>query len=246
MAVTGGAAGIGFATCEEFLRRGFAVAVVDRDAQAATAAVGELRGGSRRVISAPADVRDSATVNAALAAVVGELGGLDVLVNCAGTTDRAPAAQMTDESWSRLLDIHLSGTFRCCRAAFAALCESDVAAIVNMSSVAAHLGFPLRASYCAAKSGIEALTRSLAVEWAAHGIRVNAVAPTWVRTAILEDAVAAGVLDEGMIDAITPLGGVVEPYEVAKVIAFLASPDARMITGQSLLIDGAFVINPHV
>ena len=101
-------------------------------------------------------------------------------------------------------------------------------------------------SYCAAKSGIEALTRSLAVEWASHRIRINSVAPTWVRTAILEDAVARGVLEESTIEAITPLGGVVEPVEVAKAIAFLASPEARMITGQSLLIDGGFVINSNV
>ena len=249
-AVTGGAAGIGLATCREFLERGMAVAIVDRDAEAARKAAEELRaaeaGGSRQVVAAPADVCDSAAVDAAIGTAVEELGGLDVLVNCAGITDRAPAAEMTDASWSRMLDVHLSGTFRCCRAAFAALRDSDSAAIVNVSSVAAYLGFPLRVSYCAAKSGIEALTRSLAVEWAAHGIRVNAVAPTWVRTAILEDAVARGVLDEAQIEAITPLGGVVEPFEVAKAIAFMTSPDARMITGQSLVIDGGFVINPHV
>ena len=249
-AVTGGAAGIGLATCREFLSRGMAVAIVDRDAGAARKTADELRAtmadATQKVVPAPADVRDSAAVDAAIGAAVEEMGGLDVLVNCAGITDRAPAAEMTDESWTRMLDVHLSGTFRCCRAAFQALRDSDTAAIVNVSSVAAYLGFPLRASYCAAKSGIEAVTRSLAVEWAAHGIRVNAVAPTWVRTFILEDAVARGVLDEATIEAITPLGGVVEPFEVAKAIAFLASPDARMITGQSLVIDGGFVINPHV
>ena len=250
-AVTGGAAGIGWAVCREFLTRGLAVAIVDRDADAARTAVDRLRreavsGGSAPVIAAPADVRDTAAVDAAIAAVTGRLGGLDVLVNCAGITDRAPAAEMADESWSRMLDVHLTGTFRCCRAAFPALRDSGAAAVVNVSSVAARLGFPLRASYCAAKSGIEGLTRSLAVEWAAHGIRVNAVAPTWVRTAILEDAVAAGALDEAKIDAITPLGGVVEPFEVARAIAFLASPDARMITGQSLLIDGGLTINPNL
>ncbi len=250
-AVTGGAAGIGLAACREFLDRGLAVAIVDRDAEAARKAADGLReaaarGGSGKVIAASADVRDTAAVDAAIDAVTGELGGLDVLVNCAGITDRAPAAEMADASWSRMLDVHLTGTFRCCRAAFPALCDSDTAAIVNVSSVAARLGFPLRVSYCAAKSGIEGLTRSLAVEWAARGIRVNAVAPTWVRTAILEDAVAAGVLDEAKIDAITPFGGVVEPFEVAKAIAFLASPDARMITGQSLPIDGGLTINPNV
>ena len=159
-AVTGGAAGIGLAACREFLCRGMADA-------------------TQKVVPAPADVRDSAAVDAAIASGVEEMGGLDVLVNCAGITDRAPAAEMTDASWSRMLDVHMSGTFRCCRAAFAALRDSDSAAIVSVSSVAAYLGFPLRASYCAAKSGIEALTRSLAVEWAAHGIRVNAVAPWW-------------------------------------------------------------------
>ena len=250
-AVTGGAAGIGRAVCREFLARGLAVAVVDRDAEAARQAAEQLRaaaagGASETVIAAPADVRDTAAVDAAIAAVTGRLGGLDVLVNCAGITDRAPAAEMADASWSRMLDVHLTGTFRCCRAAFPALRDSAAAAIVNVSSVAARLGFPLRASYCAAKSGIEGLTRSLAVEWAAHGIRVNAVAPTWARTAILEDAVASGVLDEAMIDAITPLGGVVEPFEVARAIAFLASPGARMITGQSLLIDGGLTINPNL
>lgn len=250
-AVSGGAAGIGRAVCREFLARGLAVAIVDRDAEAARQAAEDLRaaaagGASETVIAAPADVRDTAAVDAAIAAVTSRLGGLDVLVNCAGITDRAPAAEMAEASWSRMLDVHLTGTFRCCRAAFPALRQSDTAAVVNVSSVAARLGFPLRASYCAAKSGIEGLTRSLAVEWASHGIRVNAVAPTWVRTAILEDAVAAGVLDEATIDAITPFGGVVEPFEVARAIAFLASPDARMVTGQSLVIDGGLTINPNL
>lgn len=231
VAVTGRAAGIGLATCKELLERNFAVAVIDQDTEAAEVAAAGMKDGPRQVISVSADVRDTAEVDAAIATVITQLGGLDVLVNCAGTADRAPASKMTDQSWSRLIDVHLSGTFRCCRAAFPALCKSNAAAIVNMSSVAAHTGFPLRASYCAAKGGIESLTRSLAVEWACHGIRVNAVAPTWVRTAILKNAFASGVLDEETINAITPLGGVVEPDEVAKIIAFLSSSESKMITG---------------
>jgi len=244
--VTGGAGGIGLATCAEFLSRGYSVAVLDCNEDGVASAADSLRDSDNSVMAVIADVTDSIAVDAAMASVVHSFGGIDVLINCAGTADRAPAAEITDQSWSRLIDIHLSGTFRCCRSAFQALCDSSAGSIVNMSSVAAHTGFPLRASYCAAKSGIESLTRSLAVEWAPHGIRVNAVAPTWVRTAILKEAVASGALDEDTIEAITPLGGVVEPADVAKVIAFLSSADARMITGQSLLVDGAFVINPHI
>ena len=109
-AVTGGAAGIGLATCREFLCRGMAVAIVDRDAEAARKTAEELRSSmadaTQKVVPAPADVRDSAAVDAAIASAVKEMGGLDVLVNCAGITDRAPAAEMTDASWSRMLDVH--------------------------------------------------------------------------------------------------------------------------------------------
>lgn len=238
--VTGGARGLGFEAARRLNEEGYAVVVADIDVSAAKDAALEI---GDATVHVHVDVRSTESVDLMIDSTIDRLGGIDVLINNAGTIDPSPTEEVQDESWHHLVDVHLGGTFRCSRSAFPALKESPDSAIVNMASLAAHVGIAGRASYCAAKAGIEGLTRELAVEWAPHGIRVNAVAPGYIRTGLAVSAIQRGLLDESRLIARTPLGRMGEPSDVAAAVVFLASEEAGFITGQTLIVDGGHTIN---
>jgi NAD(P)-dependent dehydrogenase (short-subunit alcohol dehydrogenase family) len=237
-AVTGGAKGLGLADAERLARAGYAVVVADLDGEAASAAARQLGGGA---IGATVDVRDAAGVDELFARVDAELGRLDVLVNNAGISHPEPTVELTEERWQRMIDIHLGGTFRCSKAAHPLLARQG-GAIVNVSSIAAILGAGKRASYAAAKGGIAALTRDLAMEWAGDGIRVNAVAPGVIETEILTENIERGMLDPAVFDARIPLGRMGRPEEIAETVFFLAET-ATYVTGQVIVVDGGFTVS---
>lgn len=244
--VTGGAGGIGRATCEAFLSDGYRVALTDLELDAAASAAAEIDVSGASVIGLACDVSATDSVDRAVAGAVERFGRLDALVNVAGVVGPGPSEELSDESWDRLLSIHLGGTFRCSRAAFPALAATGSGSIVSISSIAARTGFSIRASYCAAKAGIEGLTRALAVEWAKRGVRVNAVAPGHVRTPMLDHSIAIGSVTQEIVDARTqriPLGRYAQPEEIAAAVLFLSSPAASYITGEVLYVDGAITVN---
>ena len=175
--VTGGAGGIGRATCQAFFDAGYAVALTDLELETAAGAAAEIDASGGRVVGFSGDVSSSEAVNRMIEEVAARFGRLDALVNVAGVVGPGPSEELSDAEWDRLINIHLSGAFRCARAAFPALAASGAGSIVSVSSIAGRTGFSFRVSYCAAKAGIEGLTRALAVEWAKRGVRVNAVAP---------------------------------------------------------------------
>lgn len=238
--VTGGARGIGLATASCLSARGWRVVAADLEAPAADRGEPALPDGVRFVTT---DVGNSASVDALVANALAAEGRIDALVNCAGITRHQLVAELDDSTWRDLLDVHVGGTLRCCRAALPALRASERGAVVNFSSVAAHLGRPRRAPYSAAKAGIEAITRTLAVEWAADKVRVNAVAPGWIRTRLVQKILDTGLSQQDELLSHIPLGRFGEPDEIATTVAFLLSRDAGYITGQTIVIDGGATIN---
>jgi NAD(P)-dependent dehydrogenase (short-subunit alcohol dehydrogenase family) len=240
--ITGGARGIGGAAADAFVAAGFRVGVADLDRAAAAAKATALVARGTDAIGVRVDVTDTPSVDAMVAAVMDRFGRLDALVNNAGIIDPGPSAAVTDESWDRLLAVHLDGTFRCARAAHPALVASGGGTIVNLASVAAHVGIARRLSYSAAKSAVEGVARGLAVEWAPDGIRVNAVAPGYTRTEMVQRAVDAGLVATDRLLARVPLGRLAEPSEIAAVIVFLSGPGSSYITGQTIIVDGGLVV----
>ena len=192
-------------------------------------------------MAARCDVTDQGAIDRCLELTIRRFGRLDALVNSAGIIDPSPSHLTGMEEWNHLIDVHLGGTMRMCQAAFPHLLDSPFAAIVNISSVTAHRGFPARASYNSAKAAIEALTRTLAVEWAVAGIRVNAVAPGFILTPLAEEAYRTGTADRAERERRIPLGRMGRPEEVAQAIRWLATPVSSYVTGQVLAVDGGYL-----
>lgn len=239
-AITGGGSGLGKAFAARWVRDGGRAVLLDLSKENIDSAVTEL--GAENVRGVITDVTNATSVNTAMKSIQDREGGLDALLNGAGIGRPARSSEVSDEDFSLLLDIHLVGTLRASRAAYSLL-KISRGAIVNIGSVGARLGLPGRASYCSAKAGIEGLTRTLAVEWAPEGIRVNSVNPGYVRTALTEAQIESGQLHPSPIEARTPLGRFGLPEEIAGPINFLFSQEASFITGHSLYVDGGLTVD---
>jgi 2-keto-3-deoxy-L-fuconate dehydrogenase len=230
-AVTGGASGIGAAIVQVLRDRGARVAVLDLDVSAVPDGVLGVR----------TDVADDASVRAAVDAVVAELGRLDVLVNNAGIGAQGTVADNDDDEWRRVLDVNLVGAVRVSRAALPHLRESPAAAIVNTGSIAATAGLPQRALYSASKGAVLALTRAMAADHLAEGVRVNCVNPGTADTPWIGRLLAKAVdpdAERAALEARQPHGRLVSAEEVAHAVAYLASPTSGSTTGIGMAVDG--------
>lgn len=232
--VTGGTRGIGRAVVWRLAREGCAVAVNARSEDAVHQEVAELTASGHRALACPADVSSGAAVEAMVERVLQTWGQLDVLVNSAGIFQKAPFLELSEEAWRAMLEVHLSGTFLCCRYAAPAMVARGRGAIVNLASSAALTGGTSGVHYAAAKGGVLSLTKALARELASSGVRVNAVIPAKIETAMLEPGEA-----EALKRAI-PLGRWGQPEEVAEVVAFLASDAASYVVGATIEVTGGY------
>jgi NAD(P)-dependent dehydrogenase (short-subunit alcohol dehydrogenase family) len=229
--VTGGGSGLGAATARRFAAEGGRVAVADLAADTANAVAADLDG----AIGLACDVADEASVAAAVGRAQEELGRIDCVLNSAGIVQFAPLEELSLADWNRMIGVHLTGTFLVCRAALPHLRAAGGGAIVNFASVTALVARTNLAAYSAAKGGIIAFSRQLALDAAADGVRVNVVAPGSIRTP-MTDSVYTG-------DAAVPvppsiLARVGEPEEIAATVCFLFSDDASFLTGTMIVADG--------
>lgn len=238
--VTGGARGIGLATAFRLAREGASVALVDLSEPDAAEALSTLPAG-RRHVAIGADVGDAVSAAAAVERTVAELGHLDILMNNAGITRDNLLFRMTEGDWDAVINVHLKGAFLMSRAAQTHFVKQHYGKIINVSSISA-LGNRGQANYAAAKMGVQGFTRTLAIELGRFGVNVNAVAPGFVATD-MTDATARRLnlsSDEfrEATAALTAVGRIGEPEDIAATVAFLASDEASFITGQTLYVDG--------
>jgi NAD(P)-dependent dehydrogenase (short-subunit alcohol dehydrogenase family) len=238
--VTGAARGIGRAISLALAHAGADVALGLRAPGTADDLVEEIRALGRRSVPIAMDIRDVSQSRAAVKTVVTELGRLDVLVNNAGLGPEAPAEDVTEENFDLTFDVNVRGTFFASQAAGRTMIDQGYGRIVSLSSQAWFVALPTESVYCMSKAAVAHMTKCLAVEWGRHGITVNAVAPTFIRTPGTDDALGDPAFEADVRERIAGLHRIGEPMDVAGTVVFLASPAASLITGVTLLVDGGW------
>jgi NAD(P)-dependent dehydrogenase (short-subunit alcohol dehydrogenase family) len=241
--VTGAARGIGFAITDALSEAGATVVLTDMDGAALNAARDKLNALGRKTDALALDVTKPRDVESACDAIVKRHKRIDILVNNAGIAiSFKPAETMEDETWNKVVDVNLNGVFWCCRAFGKAMLEQKSGSIVNIGSISAQIvNYPQeQANYNASKAGVHHLTRSLAAEWAERGVRVNAVAPTYIETDLTRDVAMDPDIRKHWIGG-TPMGRMGQPSEIAAVVLFLASDAASLMTGSIVNADGGYV-----
>ena len=239
--VTGGGTGIGRAIAIGLAREGAAVAVMGRRRDVLESVAEELGEiGAAAVSVVPGHVERKADVDASVARATAVLGGLDLLVNCAGITRPAWALDMAEADFDEVLAINAKSAFLCCQAVGRGMVEQRRGAIVNVASISAFGGHSGRVNYTASKAAMLGITRTLAIEWGRYGVRVNAVAPQLIETPMVAGNVPRPFL-EGVVEDRTPLGRIGRAEEVAAVVLFLLSDAASYVTGTTVLVDGGLL-----
>ena len=239
--VTGAGSGLGKAIALALGSHGADVAITELAAKVALAeeTAAEVRALGRRAAVVALDVTDLASIAKFVPSVLGSLGRLDILVNNAGLNIQRFAVDVTEQDWDTVLDVNLKGLFFCSQAAGRHMIESGGGCIVNIASQMGLVGYWRRAAYCSSKAGVVNLTRVLAIEWAKHGITVNAIAPTFVLTPLTAPMFEDQEFKADVLARI-PLGRLGEPADVANAAVYLASSAAKMVTGQTLAVDGGW------
>jgi NAD(P)-dependent dehydrogenase (short-subunit alcohol dehydrogenase family) len=239
--ITGAGRGIGRGIALGYAREGADLVLVSRNEGELSAVAQEIEDLGQRALVVPGDVSLPETATRTVAETLERLGQLDILVNGAGIPMVAPSTELPFEEWRKAMAINLDGSFLFAQAAGQHMVAQGQGAIINIGSLTSFQGFPMRAAYAASKGGVLQLTKVLAVEWAPHGVRVNAIAPGWIRTPLQDSLVEAGKLDRGPIISRTPARRVGEIEDIVGPAIFLASAEAAFIIGETLVVDGGWI-----
>jgi NAD(P)-dependent dehydrogenase (short-subunit alcohol dehydrogenase family) len=249
--VTGGARGIGQAISLALAREGADVVLCDIElGDDAQKTVEKVVGMGRRAVAIEADVSDEQQVNSMVERAINEMGSIHILINNAGVRPQLlPTIEQSVEAWSRVVNVHLRGTYLCCRCVGKSMIAQNYGRIANMASIGGMGGLPTRTDYGPAKAGIINLTQHLAVEWAGYNIRINSVSPGYVATGLLKDVskkpeAGVSVNLEAAYKRI-PMARIAETDEIANVFLFLVSDMSSYITGVNIPVDGGWTANIH-
>ncbi|BCX03916.1 MAG: 3-oxoacyl-ACP reductase [Candidatus Roseilinea sp.] len=240
--ITGAAGGIGKGCAIQLAADGYAVVIADLRGEAAQATAEAFAAQGRRALAVPVDITDPDACAAMIARAVEAFGRVDVLVNSAGISKPEPSLDVSPESWRRMIEVQLNGVFFASQAAGRQMVKQGWGGcIVNISSINAEAAFPMRTAYSCAKAGVNMMTKTLAIEWAQYGIRVNAVGPCHTETEMTAENIRRGAVSVDVLKKRIPLGRLAKVEDVANAVSFLCSPKAAFITGHALYVDGGYL-----
>jgi NAD(P)-dependent dehydrogenase (short-subunit alcohol dehydrogenase family) len=240
--VTGGASGLGEAISLGFSQAGATVVIADINDEAGKAVIESVGDRPNPPSFVHLDVTSRASIDGVVDDVVGRLGKIDVLVNCAGSAARHLAEDFPEEVWDRIIALNLKGTFMCCQAVGRTMLARGGGSIINIASIGASIAYPHTTAYLQSKGAVSQMTRSLALEWIDRGVRVNAIAPSLFDTPLVRMNDSQKSYTSEFIMARTPIGRKGQPYEVVGPAIFLASDAASMVVGHILQVDGGYLI----
>jgi NAD(P)-dependent dehydrogenase (short-subunit alcohol dehydrogenase family) len=239
--ITGGAGGLGRAIAQGLAASGARVAIGDIDTGSAEVAAAEINAQGGTALALPLDVTDARTIQAAVDLLCKEFGRIDILVNSHGLTKRMPSEDLPEAEWDRVIAVNLKGLFLCCQIVGRVMLQQRNGSIINLASIGGLVALPMSAAYCASKGGVVQLTRTLGVEWASRGVRVNAIAPCSVDTPLVQRVLSAEPEYRSRVIEKIPVGRIAEPNDMVGAALFLASDASVMVTATVLSVDGGYV-----
>lgn len=238
--VTGGVGGLGRPLAVGLAAAGATVAIADIALEHADAVLAEIAATGQKGLAFTLDVTNRAAVQTVTDELCAELGRIDILVNSHGVTKRLPAVEFPEDDWDRIIAVNLKGTFLCCQAVGRVMIAQGRGSIINFASIGGLVGLPTSVAYCASKGGVVQLTRTLGVEWAPLGVRVNAIAPSSFNTPMVQRVLDAEPAYRERVVSKIPSGRIAEPNEIVGTVIYLASAASSMVTGAILSVDGGY------
>jgi len=238
--ITGASKGIGKGIAKRYSQEGAKVVITSRSMDLLSTIADEIRDGGGQVLPLSMDVRKPESIQEAVDKTVEEYGQLDIMVNNAGISMAHPSEDLSPQDWTNAIETDLSGVFYGCQSAAKQMMRQDGGCIINNTSMYGLVAAPMRAAYCASKAGANMLTKVLAIEWASKNIRVNAIAPGYIRTELVQGIIDKGILDVASIEKRTPKGRMGEVKDLMEMAVYLASDEASFMTGSIITIDGGW------
>ena len=238
--VTGGVGGLGRPIAAGLAAAGATVAVADLTLDQADAVLAEIAATGQCGLALPLDVTKVHSVQNVVDRLLADFGRIDILVNCHGLTKRVASVDFLEADWDRIIEVNLKGTFLCCQIVGRVMIQQGRGSIINLASIGGLVGLPTSVAYCASKGGVVQLTRTLGVEWAPLGVRVNVLAPSSFNTPMVRNVLDAEPEYRNRVVSKIPMGRIAEPTEIVGSVLYLASAASSMVTGTILPVDGGY------